>query len=1104
MQERDNKRNMEKRPKQKAGRPRAAQAAELKQGKASKYPRRFYVVVRGWHTGIYSSLEEYRSQVLGYRGALSKSFHRYPDAVKWFRTELKKLRRVFYAVRRGWQTGIFKGEAEALRAVEGFAGAELKRFGTEKEAELWLAELGDPAAAEAYAVAMAAEKSLAKVTKAGKATRHGGAAEQKAESAAEPQEDIAGKNKACFYAVHRGWATGVFSQEENFRAAVDGFDGAEYSSFETEQEAKEWYKERRHCAEESEMSRQLAVILGALRVANDSDTELRITKVEKVEAEPAPALPVQRPQERFARFTGVQFDRSLWQSLTAEECLRFAKGFRVRLEHLARTLSGEVRAAGNSLKLIRRSGKVVLKRRLGKKRVSLSLCGGIITLLRVSTHDRQMHDILTRGERCAGYVFYKTEDFLARLEAFAALPEGERPGFTSFICDARHFVYDAQQAAVIENEAQMKNISLVGSAGAGKSLVGLACLAKELLTNEQDCIYLTLSQNLVYTLGYEYERGLGEGEGSASRLRLVTTFDFLRQEAQRLYPDIPGRAYLDAAGSWRAFEEFWRDEVDWEAFWDHGAPDFALRTEEATRLSVWRELHGFLKGAVPTRLSFREPLQVPELLSETDYRNFLAQEKKRSAGEKSERWIRRLFQTAKHYQSWLTRRGLYDDNDLARLLLTGKAAAPVYGAAFLDECQDLTQVQLLALFRLLRGTRLKRLASDRCQMVQPTYFNEGQMRTLANEYERAQGQAVEDILPRYLYHNYRATRSLIRLQNYLIGLFQVGGVLSLKAEELAPIREPLYAQRGSRPVWIAAGEENRRLLAKLWQETEAGALELLVARQESRNESFGEMEGASADIIGCKGMEYPAVLLYNLLSDLRFDAALAWKYFYVGATRSHRVLLIYEEAEKSEGIGDFLERAESIGLLERCEDLSARRGDGERWLDYLAAQLRAENVAERLETAESALSYGQYRLAYSIWQAVGAPEELLHYTQGKIAEDEGDYPRALELYAGLPEEWQSRGRTRRNSVDTLLGRTDIAGREFVAAWLLRHGDKPGSLLPEAKKAWREKFGAAVKEDGFYLALQNAAGSYPCAEAALKEWYLESLCGLRNWKPGVMR
>ena len=232
-----------------------------KPGSKSPYPRRFYVVVKGRRTGIFSAYEEYHAQVHGFKGAIAQSFKRYPDAVKWFRAELKKLKRAYFAVRRGWQTGVFHGEAEALKAVEGFAGAELKRFGTVQEAEHWLSELGDPAAAEAFAAAMAAEKSLAQARTAGKTRKKEAAAEAAASAAVAPEPKA---EKHRWFAVYRGFGTGVFSSEEELAAAIEGFAEPEYREFATKRAARSWYEQMRRQEEETEMQRQLAVILSAL------------------------------------------------------------------------------------------------------------------------------------------------------------------------------------------------------------------------------------------------------------------------------------------------------------------------------------------------------------------------------------------------------------------------------------------------------------------------------------------------------------------------------------------------------------------------------------------------------------------------------------------------------------------------------------------------------------------------------------------------------------------------------------------------------------------------------------------------------------------------
>lgn len=113
-------------------------------------------------------------------------------------------------------------------------------------------------------------------------------------------------------------------------------------------------------------------------------------------------------------------------------------------------------------------------------------------------------------------------------------------------------------------------------------------------------------------------------------------------------------------------------------------------------------------------------------MSPAEYQRRLRREKK--ASQSTVLWETTLYRVYEKYQAYLHRHRLFDDNDMARLLLKSrmKPQRPygVYGAVFVDECQDLTQMELLAIFHLLSGTRHKRMASDRCQMVQPTYFDE--------------------------------------------------------------------------------------------------------------------------------------------------------------------------------------------------------------------------------------------------------------------------------------------------------------------------------------------------------------------------------------------
>lgn len=300
-------------------------------------------------------------------------------------------------------------------------------------------------------------------------------------------------------------------------------------------------------------------------------------------------------------------------------------------------------------------------------------------------------------------------------------------------------------------------------------MVGLKWLNDQLQKPGCSCLYLTMSENLVYTLDYEFRRGR-DGRAIRSEAEISTTFDFLRRYLKVFYPDIPERSLL-----------------------------------------------------------------------------------------------------------------------------------PEYGAVFLDECQDLTQMELLAIFHLLQKSLTKRMASDRCQMVQPTYFNEGWMRTASNDYDRFLGKDIDlyGCKARFLHYNYRSSRSIIDFQNYIIQYFMESDIMTLKQNETAEIKVPPLTPDGVMPVWIRPGAGNKQLLIdELCSKLDASVLQTIFAFDNSvGKEDFPDADTAAVtDVISCKGMEYPSVLLYNLLTETRFDPVLAWKYFYVGATRGNRCIIIYEDA----------------------------------------------------------------------------------------------------------------------------------------------------------------------------------------------------------------
>lgn len=1027
----------------------------------------------------------------------------------------------YFAVARGWETGLFRTAEEARRASEGFPHALSCEFTSKGTAEAWLLACGWPRGETIrYAVC-----------------RRGRQFTVEAFDAATGGSSASGRELQVLYTGRElddvlAWLR-ARRQEELARAAAR----------ETAQPAPSM--PAAHAAlpghgplSPAMMTPATPAAPGAKAASAPADASRGDHPAAKADTAPVgrgrEALPDGSPRRDFAAvgddgqkpakpgqglFRGIQFDKHIFRHVPRAYQERFRKSFLPRLRKMERIFTGERQAAGNDFKLVAGArGKRVFKRRIGDHRLSMVYQDGILTLLALSSHDRQMVDIRKIRGKSIGYVYYDVDDFLQQLESWQAVHERDKAlSFGEYLATPQHFVYDEVQQSLLAEGRQAEaasNLSIVGNAGAGKSVVGLKWIQDEWQRPGHRCLYLTMSENLVYTLAYEFRQEVMRPDAPQQpdgEPVIMTTFAFLRQHVKERYPRLPERCLLNAAQSLTVFRRFWQEQVDWRQFW----PAEARGEEEATLLMAWREIHGIIKGAARLPADGDEKAdegdaREPRLafLTADEYQQLLMREKK--ASRRDAFWVRALYRVFAAYQAYLKRHGLLDDNDVASLIL--RAPAPeeaAYTSAFIDECQDLTQRELLAIFKLLCGTRAKRLASDRCQMVQPTYFEESWMRTTLNRLDAMHGRMLpeEACRPRYLRYNYRSSRSIIAFQDMILQHFRKRHILTFKEAELQQIKVPPLTPAGWKPVWILPSEKNRHLLTEgLWRRLEPGSLMPVFAFSHfnagasagaGTQGRFGmTAEDTVTDVLSCKGMEYPAVLLCDILSDMAFDPAMAWKYFYVGATRANRGLLIYEEgARPGSPSHAFLQEAAAAGLIDCAADLGALSPyQHQTWLVCLQSRLSAGDQYERFETAERALDFGQYELALKIYLREGSDPDMIAYCRGKVQEDRGDFAAALYSYAAIPAGWSDHGRSRSNGAAALLHQPDIEGPEFVAAFLLARAGAP-QLLQEARGAWEEAYGSG--DAAFYQALQTALGRYDFAGASLLAWNRQVQQGTRD-------
>lgn len=130
---------------------------------------------------------------------------------------MAKRKKNFYVVKKGRMTGIFDNWNDCKKAVDGFSGAEYKGFSNEYDAKAYL-EGRKPEVMQFTVHNVSKQK--------------------------EPEE-----NTSCYFAVRKGWKTGIYTTWKGCWQAINGYVGSEVKGFSTEPEAIQYMYADNVCGE---------------------------------------------------------------------------------------------------------------------------------------------------------------------------------------------------------------------------------------------------------------------------------------------------------------------------------------------------------------------------------------------------------------------------------------------------------------------------------------------------------------------------------------------------------------------------------------------------------------------------------------------------------------------------------------------------------------------------------------------------------------------------------------------------------------------------------------------------------------------------------------
>ena len=217
------------------------------------------------------------------------------------------------------------------------------------------------------------------------------------------------------------------------------------------------------------------------------------------------------------------------------------------------------------------------------------------------------------------------------------------------------------------------------------------------------------------------------------------------------------------------------------------------------------------------------------------------------------------------YVTWLNQSGHYDLNLVAHAWR--QLAEPAYDFVVIDEVQDFTNAQLALILATLKNPKHFLLCGDAHQIVHPNFFSWAAVRALF--WQDAAGEDVGSGQIAVLRANFRNTQSVTDIANRLLRIKQARfGSIDRESSFLV---ECASGEAGS--VQLLAGKDS--ILRDLDARSRASVHHaVIVLRDEDKlaaRERFRTPLIFSVHEV--KGLEYPHVILFNLISGARADYA---------------------------------------------------------------------------------------------------------------------------------------------------------------------------------------------------------------------------------------
>ena len=150
-----------------------------------------------------------------------------------------------------------------------------------------------------------------------------------------------------------------------------------------------------------------------------------------------------------------------------------------------------------------------------------------------------------------------------------------------------------------------------------------------------------------------------------------------------------------------------------------------------------------------------------------------------------------VYSLAVDYEKHLKNKGYYDENDLAIKYLREKSKVPEYDFLVCDEVQDLTELQILSIFKAIKNKKNAFLTGDNNQAINLSFFDFGRLETLYRE-----NYGFKDLENSQISLNQRSNEKIVKLAKEIAKIREE----TLLANKKISYREKTFIKGGNIPI----------------------------------------------------------------------------------------------------------------------------------------------------------------------------------------------------------------------------------------------------------------------------------------------------------------